>query len=276
MPPRRFARKRGRYAPRRTGKFGARIRRGVTRRIGNYGRFNRVSKMGRYQRSSNVELKLFDNVSQSGNCAAQGQAIGSFLVTTVNTMGGTGLEQSSRVNGRLGNKVTIKSIELKGYFVPTIIGAGTFVNVGGFTTLYLVLDTQANGAVPFTANGTAAGSDCTPLLAYVNATTGTWTEGVDTFQFRNLSNTGRFRVLKKKNIQFFSFSNIDTTHLAFKPQQIDWYMKCNIPIEYDTAGAVATGTIGTIKTNNLFWCLSAGSGYDLTYTFSSRIRYADC
>jgi len=292
MPPyrRSFARKRARPFARKGGKFGARIRRGVTRRVGNYGRFNRPKQMGRYQRASKVELKVFDNVALAGTVAAIGGAGGSLLCATVNSMAGNGISQGSGVNQRIGNKILIKSLEIKGWIVPLTISSG-FVTPGSFTTLSLVLDTQCNGAVPMVLDGTAAGSDLSPLFAYVDIGTGQWLEGDDTFQFRNLSNSGRFRVLKKKNISYKSFGNVDATHLAFQPILIDWYIKCNIPIEYIGAnyaltvgqgppvtvtGTGGSGAIGTIKSNHLFWVVNSGNNWTASYNFSTRVRYADC
>jgi len=264
----RVTRGRSRFGRRR---FGARVRSGVTRRIGVYRRFNRGRSMMKGGRGP--ELKVFDLALSTG--AAAGLTIcGSLLNDVAQDFSGVGISQGAGINQRLGKMITLKHIMLNASIVPYENGVPN-VNYPDMCVFYLVVDTQCNGAIPW-----AAGVP-TPFTGYVQ--TNQYVNQAESLRgtFMNPTNVGRFRVLKRKIIKPYLFENTTGGSKAGMPTMINWALKCNIPIEYDVStadGGVTTGVaglIGQIKRNNLFWCLIASANYQNQISVATRVRFAD-
>lgn len=168
MPPAKRQRIRGNYYPQ--GIAGAktnhkrvargRVSAGYTRRAGNYGRYN-------YPRPGGLrpEMKYQDVIltlpASTGTTSAS-------LATGCITQMGTGTD----VNQRVGRKILVKSLQLKG---DVSLGAGATPQ--DVFHIWIVQDTQANGAYP--------------VFADVFNIAGTYVGEA----MRNLANAKRFKIL---------------------------------------------------------------------------------
>jgi len=166
------------------------------------------------------------------------------------------IPQGDTQSQRIGRKVIIKSISLKGNMVSVPAAAAVAASTA---YMWLVMDTQANGAA-----ATAA-----------DANTGVFTTNDAATAQLTLANSSRFRVIKKWAWDFNAPAGVTTAYNRVS-KHFNFYKKCSIPIEFDAAAT--TGAITTIRSNNLF--LVAGIGGSLSddevqMTGSCRIRYED-
>lgn len=155
---------------------------------------------------------------------------------------GTGDEQ------RIGRRITIKSIQIRGqaFFAPA---AAATAATGCW--LYLVMDKQTNGAAA--------------------AITDVFTSSVVNTALLNLDNNQRFVILKKWQWVMQPGAGA-TAAYNNSCKNIEWYKKCNIPIEYSST----TGAITEIRSNNIFLCAGSNPADDLvTFTGTARLRYTD-
>jgi len=195
---------------------------------------------GRFSGSAG-ELKFFDtatsfNADLTGEVPATGQLV---LIPQ-------GVTEASRV----GRKCTIKSVQCRWQvtLIPTNSGVAS-----GVLYMYLVQDTQCNGA--------AAGvTDVFTSTALASA-------------FVNLDNSSRFRIMKKWVVDLSSAAGV-TTAYNDQSRSIEYYTKCNIPLEFSST----TGAIGELKSNNIF--LVAGVNRSAVDDFISvagavRVRFTD-
>lgn len=208
---------------------------GFTRASGYYGRYGTRAARKRAQRlCMPVEEKFFDTtLSFSFDATAEVPATGQLAL----------IPQGDTESTRDGRQCTITSIYIKGMaqFVPAAAATASSI-----AYLYLVLDTQCNGA--------AAGA--TDVL------TGT---GMITAHM-NLANSGRFKILKKWVIAQNATAGVTTAYNNYVTY-IEGYKKCKIPMEYSGT----TGAISEIKSNNIF-LLSGSSITDDTVNFSGSCR----
>lgn len=218
-------------------------------------RFNRTGGYTGFPSILNGELKFHD--VQLTNAAAINAGDGQALATT---SGGTYsvnlIPQDTSSQGRIGRKAVIKSIEAKvGFHVESIEDAPGDLYENLTMHFFLVLDTQANGAIftdgdvwkfepdPLPRAATADKAFC-PLPALL---------------FRNLENIQRFRVIRhivvpyrRSGFYVTSTTSAGNLHTVEGQSAVKTlYMKCNIPIEFET-GATAP-TITSVRTNNLQW-----------------------
>jgi len=209
--------------------------RGVTRTAGFYGRYS----------GSTPELKFFDTaLSFQADATAEVPATGQLALIP------QGVTQSTRV----GRKASVKSINVHGVMqlTPTTDAIATEV-----VYLYLMQDTQCNGAA-----------------ATVSGDTGIFTNANLAQANMNLSNGQRFKILKKWVMAFTAQAGVSAAYNAvIKP--FNFYKKRNIPLEYDAAAA--TGVITTIRSNNIFLvCGTAGSADDrVAVAGTCRLRFSD-
>lgn len=149
---------------------------------------------------------------------------------------------------RVGRKCVIKSIQMKGQVRLVPAASATAADM---VVIYVVLDRQANGAA----------------AAVTDVLTGTDV----TISMLNLTNSQRFKILKKFTFALVSTAGVTTAYNnVVKP--LKWFKKCNIPLEFSGA----TGAITELRSNNIF--LLAGSGLldDISsYVGTTRIRYSD-
>lgn len=180
-------------------------------------------------RPNPVELKYMDS-----------EATNSTLATTGNRYLLNGNVQGTSTSTRIGNKVTIKHIELKMNYTSTVVSS---------IKMAIVYDKQANAAL-------AAVSDIYNAIGGIFYPWAT----------RNSVNSQRFVILK--NFVMTINPNITATLTS---KQLSKYIKCNIPVQYN--GGVA-GTIADIQTGAIYMvvlCDNANSS--LSYT--SRLRFQD-
>lgn len=195
-----FARKSGRRSGGRMGyskSARAMVVRGYTRSQGLYGRFNRPARK--------PEAKAIDWIyahdQPSANLAINPENMlvqprllnPNFMWRGDTAVGGTGnthlleIKQGPAIDERIGRKIQVRSLEIQGsvYLPPVTNLVSTDYSTSEIHHMWIVIDTQVNGSqndqatqiwqgVPWNAN--AGPSDAHAL--------------------RNLSNSGRFRVLK--------------------------------------------------------------------------------
>jgi len=226
--------------------------RGYARRSGMYGRF---------LPNSSVELKVYDRYP-----AAVGLTSGS--LTTVQPFlhanGGNGIAQGTNAGQRLGNRITVKSIEWCVTFDSDALTAGSF----GPFMVYVVLDKQCNGVIVTTADLFAHMLDGVPTAVAAIAASNAP---------RNLINASRFTTISKKMFQPRDTYGI-TTAAETGRIQATGYKKVNIPIEYGVNAAAGTsGTIDQIKSNNIYIiaAYSPNGAIGCSVQVFTRVRYSD-
>lgn len=205
---------------------------GLVRSGGNYARYGgNANRLGLVPERKFFDTALAFSFDVTGEVPATGQLA---LIPQGDT-------ESTR-DGRL---AVLKSIQIRGTLVcvPGVSGAN------GVAFLYVVLDTQANGAAA--------------------AVTDVFTSNVMSTNLINLNNSGRFRILAKKVWTFQATAGVSG---AFPSQskQMEWYKKCEIPMDWSST----TGAITEIRSNNVF--LLAGSQNlddDISFTGNCRIRF---
>lgn len=189
------------------------------------------------RQSKSEEVKFFDTANSwtfdaTGEVPATGQL--------------TLIPQGDTESTRDGRKAVIKSVQIRG--VLTLVpGAGA--TPSGAAYLYLVLDRQANGAA-------AAVTDVFTSVSLQSA-------------MLNLNNSARFYILKKWSWAFNPMAGVTTAYNNIT-KIIDWYKKCDIPIDWNsTAGAITE-----IRSNNLFF-IAGSQGQDDTIFFEgvTRLRF---
>lgn len=157
------------------------------------------------------------------------------------------IPQGDTQSTRDGRQCVIKSVQVRGtlLFNP---GAGAVGSTYAF--MYMILDTQANGAYP--------------------AITDIFTSNMAELNMLNLNNSGRFRILKKWVMKFESKAGVTT---AWEPvvRQIEHFEKMNLLVDYSgTAGAITE-----IRSNNIIFAFgSDGSttGADDLVTLNGNVR----
>jgi len=197
--------------------------------------------MSRFSGGGGKELKFLDtNVNFTVDATPEVPATGQLAL----------IPQDTTPSGRVGRKVTVKSVQLSGIlqYVP---GADT--SGGTMVTLALVQDTQCNGA----------------------AATATSVMGLPNTTLPNIQYTSRFRILKKWRIEMNSSAGVSGAYAGCL-KSVDGYKKVNIPLDY----IGATGAISEIRSNNIF-LIASTDGYVtrsddvVTFDGTARIRYFD-
>lgn len=185
------------------------------------------------QRSGD-EVKFFDTaISTTLDATGEVPATGGQLVL---------IPQGDTQSTRDGRVCTVRSVQIRGEmnWAP---GAGAIASTHGY--MFLVQDKQCNGAP-------AAVTDVFTSTSLSN-------------NLINMSNSTRFKILKKWVIPFNSPAGV-TTAYGNQVKQIEYYAKCNIPLQFSST----TGVIGELKSNNLF--LIAGSTTDDLIAFEGQAR----
>ncbi len=226
--PRGYSRARAQRAGRRMRQF----RVGYDRTGGYYGRFA----------GANAERKFFDTDVDDAVTAA---------TMVVNNL--TVIPEGNGESARIGRKIVIKSIHVKGHLTlpATTASNATSDNV----CMMLVQDTQTNGTAMVAAD----------LLD---------TDVIESFN--NLANSGRFKILYKKWVAIACGGGGVATGAAYifaeATRQIVVNKRCNIPIEYDNSAT--TGVITSVRSNNLYWLTQSQSGL-CAIVANVRVRYTD-
>lgn len=190
-------------------------------------------------------MKYLDTVQAFTSSPASAGSVGSAVVL--------GIPQGSGVSQRLGERVTLKSIHVRGNIQLAEIG--TITNSYGIIRLIIVQDTQANGAFP------AIGD----ILQSPAAN--------DVVSFKNLENSQRFRTIWDRTFDIDA-NNGNGTNSGGRFISFQLNKKVNIPIMFSNS---ATGVINNIKSNNLVFA-SVGQSYLGTNIYVDsqvRVRFSD-
>lgn len=160
------------------------------------------------------------------------------------------IPQGDGPSARDGNKCVVTSVYGRFDFQIFTQVAANLTNTNVW--IYLVLDTQANGAA-------AAVTD-------VFTSANLWE------CFRNLNNSERFKILKKKKIEFNPAIAGVTGSVLNGPmaKHVEIYKKCNIPLVFSSS----TGALSEIRSNNIFWIWGTDNDDDIVNSYSyTRIRF---
>jgi len=211
---------------------------GLVRSGGFYGRYASAMNSSGSGGYAGNELKFFDTAlsfttDATGEVPATGQL----------TLIPQGVTESTRV----GRKCVIKSIQLRAILTK----AESAINV---TTVYIyvVLDKQANGAAAAVTDVVTSSNLAVGLI--------------------NMANSERFVILKRIVVKCVPGAGA-TTAFGNWSQAVDYYKKCNIPVEFSST----TGAITEIKSNNIFLLAGEDSQGDdaITCIGNARLRFSD-
>lgn len=187
-----------------------------------------------FQSTGGKELNFVDN------------AVSGTDSTTARIVLLNGLQQGTTASTRIGRRVTIKSIELKGRVTAGASGTASTVRYA------IVLDRQANAVTP----------------AFTDIYDAALPESL-----RNISNKARFQVVWDSGLINLVGTSAGTTDAARR--SFEFYKKVGFPVQYNAGTA---GTIGDIQTNALYF-VSVGdvaSGATApTLVGQARLRYSD-
>jgi len=212
------------YVVKKGGKVGSSINTAVSsnyvRRIRNYGLQTR-----------GPELKRLDFNATNTPVSSTGVFNATFL---------NGIAAGTGVNERVGRRVVMKSLHLKG-MVYSANATGNFV-----TRMVIIYDKDNNG-----------GSNPTATTVFT----------VDDFRGQiNLDNADRFQIIADNWFEYSSTYD--------PPKHYDLYIPMDLPITYNsTTNAITSIQCGSL----LMYCVTTGSNLtgDATFTFSGRVRFTD-
>lgn len=156
------------------------------------------------------------------------------------------IPQGDTSSTRDGRQCVIESIQIRGafYFQPAAAAQGF-----DLVYMYLVQDRQANGAAA--------------------AVTDVFTSTAGATNQLNLENSDRFFILKRWVVPLNCLAGVTTAYSSMvKP--IEYFTKCNIPMQFGTAAVDIT----QVKSNNIFLIAGSGQQDDLsTFLGSCRLRF---
>ncbi len=216
-------------------RFIPRAQQGYTRTVGNYGRYA----------PSGGELKFHDVTVDDAAIAQNG--------TILNTGSINLIPQGITEITRVGRKCTIKSINWHYSLTSAETDGGASATNPDVVRIILYLDKQCNGAT----------ATITQLLR------------TDFFNsFRNLTESGRFRILMDKFHTLNCMAgggNGTASDWAARITQGSFYKKCNIPLEFNNT----TGAITELRSNNLGVLILSKAGSGAIFASSVRLRFSD-
>ncbi len=154
--------------------------------------------------------------------------------------------QSTTGSTRVGRKITLVSVMMKGQYI--LPGTTTAADGSESFRLILYLDRQANGA-------TAAVTDILQTAVF-NA-------------FRNIANTGRFRILHDRQVTLNSAAGNGTSSMEAQ-RSFSIFKKLNLDIDY----SAGVGVITELRSNNIgVLVISQAAKGQVAYT--ARVRFTD-
>lgn len=164
-----------------------------------------------------------------------------------------GIAEGSDNTQRIGRKITMRSLQLKGQVALSQVDlgvVGTYPENADTIRIAIVFDKQANGVAPAVGDvwNVSGGAAFAPYSA------------------RNMDNVDRFDVLMQDQVTL----NLSGPGAAI----VDRYLKINLPVRYTgTAGAIANITTGSLY---LFALDTNGTGLNQgTFQFTHRVLYTD-
>lgn len=214
---------------------------GQMRTAGYFGRYNQLG----------TEKKFHDTEIGSYNIPRLGQ------LHTTGLMGG--IPNGTGESDRVGRKITLKSVHIKATIIKPV--KSTLSNSSDVVRIIVGVDTQTNGVGPTIGQ----------VLEPNNGGVGTQ---YPVNQYNNLSNKGRFIILKDKyiNINSQGGSGNGTTNNANPVyREFTYNRKLNIPVNYDGV----TGGIAEIRDNCLFMIVMSYLDQETDIHIFNRVRYTD-
>lgn len=202
---------------------------GRTRQSGFYGRYG-----GGASESKFVDTFIDGLLDASGEVAPGGGSNTPLMVIPE----GTGESE------RVGRKVTLTSIYMRGVLSLATDTSSAMYN------LVVLLDTQANGAVPSYADVFADNRSTAHL---------------------QLANSNRFVILKRWVGALTNQTVLTGPSFGAAKRVFKYYKKCNIPLEFSGTN----GTITEIKSNAIYLMWESDTDDKLTYKADFRLRYSD-
>lgn len=181
----------------------------------------------------------------------------------VNTTGDftllNGCVQGSDYTNRIGRKIVMKSLYIRGYTCPEPSTAGAGGSVAQQARMIIFMDNQPNGAAP--------------------AVTDLLNTATSTSQL-NLNNRDRFKILRDQTFvlspQQYSAANVLAATGSPAVADVNCYAKLRHETIFNAGNA---GTIGDINSGALymFWIgsNSSGVGTDAVAVVSARVRFLD-
>lgn len=183
-----------------------------------------------------------------------------FIISMISNAASMGIARGTNMGQRIGNRITLKSIEVVINFYP--IGDINPIQWGAMFAL--VYDRQPNGALPTNAQQL--------FEAYIKGVPTAWGNPAVAGGFTNLVNSGRFVTLAKFRPSLTSVS-ANVAGVQFTPKQIHLFKKLNLPVEY-TGVEGGTGYNAEIQKGQLLLIGYAGNtGYGCKV--AHRVRYTD-
>jgi len=219
--------------------------------------FNPKSPMIGYR----PEKKYHDNVHHLSGANWTAAAGGAPTYASVTSL--VAIAQGDAMNNRTGNKICIKSISLRGEVAVEDKVSETWNAIVGkdqvtFRVLVIV-DSQANGAVPSLAD-----------IFYLSSTTNPINS------FNKLEETGRFKTLYDKWITTkpaIMASQGVNYHVGGSQVHYKANIKLNLPIMYGDG----TSNLAAIRNNNIFYLVFCDRPAidQLSVSMRSRVRFYD-
>lgn len=198
-----------------------------------------VAGRGRLRRRQVLPEKKFFDTALSFTVDATGEVPATGQITLI--------PQGDTESTRDGRKANIESVQIR---ANCVLAPASSTTAATIMQLYLVLDTQANGAA-------AAATDVFTSTNFATA-------------MLNLNNSGRFRILKHWVVPFKAGAGVSGAYNAVV-KQIEYYQKCDIDVDWSGT----TGAITEIRSNNLFLMAGTEGQSDdiITVTGNARLRF---
>jgi hypothetical protein len=184
------------------------------------------------------------------------------------------VDRGTGVNQRIGMKISIKKVQIRGYISqPPLAGTTGQIQAGRFyqkeVMVALVLDANPNGAA------------MVPSECYTSATH----NGLCTSPFRNIEYIGRYRVLVRKKIKIpVTTVGVEGVHFYNPGQMIPFeiFFEFKTPLITTFSSTSTTSTIADIASNSIHVLANASHHQDdvpgasrLKIAYNCRVRYFD-
>lgn len=229
---------------------------GAKRKMSSMNIVARIPRQMNYNKPNLNEIKYADLASSDDNFFV----IGSFAPILLN-----GLTQGAAQQQRIGNKIAMKSIRVRGQVINLLTAVQTYARI------IVYYDKQCNGA-----NCLAGDLLATTTTGLVSAST--------VFSELNLQNVERFQILRDYTIVLPSVTNTVgvLTNVGFDSGQtptgesifnVDMFIKLK---GLQTLYKGATNAVGDVATGGLFMvCLNHQGVGAWTFRNTERLRYND-
>ncbi len=227
----------------RSGMRGKRSRNGnSTKSKGSQGRRTRGGKL--YTGKASPELKFYDLTETAVLTTSLANPLGSGVAINAPAQGDTQSE-------RIGNRIIVKSIQVKGYFTLQGVATGTLQKSNVARIMFFV-DHQANGGYP-------TATDVLQNVGNINS-------------FRNLDHSARFTMLTNIRMDLHGVPAYSGTALASVDQHFSFsfYKKLNMLTQFEGS----TAAITSVTNNSIIpMAFMEDTGAPVSVFFDTRIRY---